>query len=278
MDQLPFVTFPAPVASPVFGAHPNLTLSNIHTLQSSLASNDYRLFIPSPAIDLASRPLSPLPNTQTIMPGKHVHFNEENIFYSPSATPSPSLTESSLPSSDGPYTPPQLKTPLGPVAIHPLLAFHPYVFPINYDVSRTPNTAYANIQASPVPLDSYRRSEPATNPPIHALTLKSDLPWRCEIRASTLPYITVEDVLGQLYSFLRTPGTRDEYKAVPNQFSRDKIAESYGRRCSRASSAEEYAAEQRKGLKRVDFLMGRTTFMGLSSTKLGPDVWVLNLQ
>ncbi|KAG1794303.1 uncharacterized protein BJ212DRAFT_1530893, partial [Suillus subaureus] len=46
----------------------------------------------------------------------------------------------------------------------------------------------------------------------------------------------------------------------------------------RASSAEAYAEEQRKGLKRVDFLMGCTTFMGLSSTKLGPDVWVLNLQ
>lgn len=213
------------------------------------------------------------------MPGKHVQFTEENIFYSPPTTPSPTLTDSSLPSSTGPRTPPQLPTHLGPVAIHPLLAYHPYMPPINYNASHTPNAASANAQASPIPLDSHRRAEPATNPPVNVLCLQSNLlPWRCEIRATTRSYITVEDVLYQVYRFLRTPGTREEYKAVPSQFERDKIAESYQRRCLRASSSEEYAEEQSKGLKRVDFLTGRTTFMGLSSTKLGPNVWVLNLQ
>ncbi|KAJ8580467.1 hypothetical protein M405DRAFT_834299 [Rhizopogon salebrosus TDB-379] len=213
------------------------------------------------------------------MSGKRVHFNEENIFYSRSATPSPTLSDSSLPSSSGPYTPPQHLIPLGPVAISPLLAYHPRVFPINYDVSRTPNMAYANIQASPIHLDSYHRAGPATNPPISVLSLQSELlPWLCEIRASTQPYVTVEDVLSQLYRFLRTPATRDEYNAVPSQSARDKVAETYRSRCSRISSAAEKAEELSKGLKRVDFLMGRTTFMGLSSTKLGPDAWVLNLQ
>jgi hypothetical protein len=280
MDQFPFAIFPAFVTSPVYGAPqvPNLTpSSNIHTVYSP---NDYNLFISPLAIDLASRPSSPLPNTETIiMPEKRVHFNEENIFYSRSATPSPTLSDSSLPSSSGPYTPPQFSTPLGPVQIHPLLAYHPYVFPINYDVSHTPNTASANIRASPVHLDSYRRAEPATHPPINVLSLRSDLlPWACEIHASTQSYITVEDVLSQLYRFLRTPATRDEYNAVPSQSARDKVAETYRSRCSRVSSAAEKAEELSKGLKRVDFLMGRTTFMGLSSTKLGPDAWVLNLQ
>lgn len=239
-------------------------------------------------IELArARIQSPTPTTtETItMPGRHVRFNEENIFYSPvpsESTPSPSTSESSLPSSTGPTTPPQLRElfmNLGPVAIHPILAYHPYVFPINYDVSYPPNTASANIRASPINLDSYCLAGPATTPPIPILSLQNDfLPWRCEIRASTSPYVTVEDVLIQLYRFLRTPGTREEYKAVPSQRARDTIAETYHNRCLRASSAEAYAEEQRKGLKRVDFLMGRTTFMGLSSTKLGPDVWVLNLQ
>lgn len=238
--------------------------------------------------ELAStRIQSPTPTTtETItMPGKHVRFNEENIFYSPApseSTPSPTLSESSLPSSSGPTTPPQLRDlymHLGPVAIHPILAYHPYVFPVNYDVSYPPNTASANIRASPINLDSYCLSEPATNPPIAVLSLQNDLlPWRCEIRASTSHYVTVQDVLTQLYRFLRTPGTRVEFKAAPSQYIRDTVAETYHNRCLRASSAEAYAEEQRKGLKRVDFLMGRTTFMGLSSTKLGPDVWVLNLQ
>ncbi|KAG2034089.1 hypothetical protein BDR03DRAFT_965796 [Suillus americanus] len=219
------------------------------------------------------------------MPGKHVRFNEENIFYSPTpsdSTPSPTTSESSLPSSTGPITPPQLRElfmRLGPVNIHPILAYHPYVFPINYNVSYPPNTASANIRASPINLDSYCLAEPATNPPIPVLTLQNDfLPWRCEIRATTSHCVTVEDVLTQLYRFLRIPGTREEYKAAPNQHVRDTIAETYHNRCLRTSSAEAYAEEQRKGLKRVDFLMGRTTFMGLSSTKLGPDAWVLNLQ
>ncbi|KAG2156961.1 uncharacterized protein EDB93DRAFT_1045554, partial [Suillus bovinus] len=125
-------------------------------------------------------------------------------------------------------------------------------------------------------LDTYRLAEPATNPPIPILSLQNDLlPWRCEIRASTCDYVTVEDVLTQLYRFLRIPGTRDEFKAAPSQRVRDVISEMYRNRCLRASTAEAYAEEQRKGLKRVDFLMGRTTFMGLSSTKLGPDTWVL---
>ncbi|KAG1730098.1 hypothetical protein EDD22DRAFT_928916 [Suillus occidentalis] len=241
---------------------PSLLLSTSHTIP---LSDDYRPR--SVILELAStRAQSPTPTTTTetiTMPGKHVHFNEENIFYSPTpseSTPSPTLSESSLPSSSGPTTPPQLREHfmhLGPVAIHPILAYHPYVFPINYNVSYPPVTASANI----------------------LLTLQNDLlPWRCEIRASTSPYVTVEDVLVQLYRFLRIPGTREEFKAAPSQRIRDTISETYHNRCLRASSAEDYEEEKRKGLKRVDFLMGRTTFMGLSSTKLGPDAWVLNLQ
>ncbi|KAG2028661.1 hypothetical protein BDR03DRAFT_643259 [Suillus americanus] len=92
------------------------------------------------------------------MPGKHVRFNEENILYSPApsdSTPSPTISESSLPSSTGPNTPPQLFMRLGPVNIHPLLAYHSYVSPINYNVSYPPNTASANIRASPVNLAAY---------------------------------------------------------------------------------------------------------------------------
>jgi len=165
---------------------------------------------------------------------------------------------------------------LGPVVIHPLLAYHPYISRINYDVSCTPDTAAANIQASPIPFNSHRRTEPASNPPIEVFSCKSGLlPWRCVISASTHHYITMEDVLFQLYRFFRTPATREEYKAIPNKDVRDQISESYKRRCSRASSAEELAVERSKGLKRVDFLLGRTKFMGLSSTELGPDTWVL---
>jgi len=36
--------------------------------------------------------------------------------------------------------------------------------------------------------------------------------------------------------------------------------------------------EKKKGVKRVDFLMGRTMFMGLSPcVPMGPNVWVINV-
>lgn len=38
------------------------------------------------------------------------------------------------------------------------------------------------------------------------------------------------------------------------------------------------AVEEKKGLKRIDFLKGHNRFMGLSSTKLGPDMWTLNVR
>jgi len=38
------------------------------------------------------------------------------------------------------------------------------------------------------------------------------------------------------------------------------------------------AVEERKGLKRIDFLKGHNQFMGLSSTKVGPDMWTLNVR
>ncbi|KAG1748475.1 uncharacterized protein EDB91DRAFT_1114236 [Suillus paluster] len=261
---------------PIFATLPGPTPSSIHTLHSSHTVLFLDNYSPRPRpaiIELARITPLPPPNTETTtMPGKHVRFHEENIFYSPACTPSPSLSDSSLPSSSGPTTPPQREfMNLGPVAINPIIAYHPYIFPINYDVSYTPNTAAANIPSIPI--------QAATTPPIPVIILQNDLlPWRCEIRASTRPFVTVEDVLYQLYRFLRTPGTRDEFKAVPSQHVRDAIADTYRNRCLRATSAEQYAEEQRKGLKRVDFLMGRTTFMGLSSTKLGPDAWVLNLQ
>jgi len=258
------------------------TISSTFLLESS---NKSRFQIPALRSD--SQASQPARAVRTILP--NIQSSGETGVHSAARKILKTATHNVQPMDASMNIPPQPSTPtllpsdntiiLGPVAIHPLLAYHPYLSPINYDVSYTPNTATANIQVSPITLDSHRRAEPATNPPIEVFSLISDLlPWCCVIHASTYQYVTVEDVLLQLFRFLRTPATRDEYKAVPNQDVRDRIAESYKRRCSRASSAEEFAEEQIKGLKRVDFLLGRTRFMGLSSTKLGSDTWVLNLQ
>ncbi|KAH0826806.1 hypothetical protein J3R83DRAFT_5230 [Lanmaoa asiatica] len=216
---------------------------------------------------------------------KQVRFNEDNIFYSPKSSPSPTLSESSLPSSgdsSGPCTPPQnnyasLPLPNGPVAIHPLLAFHPYVPPIIYDASLPPVTLAPNIHASPLSLPARILEEPATQPSMHTLTLVIDqLPWRLTIPPMK-HYVSVRDLLEALYCFLRHPVLSSEYNTLPTQALRDEVSIAFHNRCGRAPSREAANEQYQKGVKRVDFLRGRTRFMGLSSTKLGPDKWVLNL-
>lgn len=216
---------------------------------------------------------------------KQVRFNNDNIFYSPKSTPSPSLSESSLPSSgesSGPCTPPQnnyvsLSLPDGPVAIHPLLAFHPYVPPIIYDVSLPPHTLAPNMHASPLSLPARVLVEPATQPSMHTMTLIIDqFPWRLTI-SPTKHCISVRELLEALYCFLRQPVLSSEYNTLPTQALKDDVSIAFHTRCGRAPSKEAADEQYQKGVKRVDFLLGRTRFMGLSSTKVGPDMWILNL-
>ncbi|EIW78110.1 hypothetical protein CONPUDRAFT_42611, partial [Coniophora puteana RWD-64-598 SS2] len=111
-------------------------------------------------------------------------------------------------------------------------------------------------------------SQPATNPPIAALMIRCEtLPWRLTIHPSenTTSVVTVSDVLEQLYRFFRRGATAEEYKALPSQAHRDSVAEAYRVRCMRAGAAS-FEGERRKGLKRVDFLVGHTKFLGFVPT------------
>ncbi|KAG9308212.1 hypothetical protein JVU11DRAFT_12225 [Chiua virens] len=213
---------------------------------------------------------------------KHVRFNDDNIFYSPKS--SPSLSDSSLPSSgdsSGPCTPPQnnyatLPLPDGPVAIHPLLAFHPFVPPIIWDASLPPHTLASNAHASPMSLPARVLEEPATQPSMHTMTLHIEqFPWRLVIPPKH--YVSVRDLIEALYCFLRHPVLPSEYNSLPTQAHKDEVSIAFHNRCGHASSKEAADEQYQKGVKRVDFLRGRTRFMGLSSTKLGPDAWVVNL-
>ena len=215
---------------------------------------------------------------------KQVRFNEDNTFYTPQSTPSPTFSESSLPFSDdssGPssgaapqnnYAPPDV-----PVAIHPLLAFHPFVPPIIHDVSLPPHMLAPNMH-SPTSLSSRVLEEPATQPSMRTMTLVIDqFPWRLTI-PPTKHYVSVRDLLEALYLFLRQPVLPSEYNALPTQALKDEVSIAFHNRCLRAPSKEAADEQSHKGVKRVDFLRDQTRFMGLSSTKVGRDVWLVMLQ
>jgi hypothetical protein len=229
------------------------------------------------------------------MPGKHVHFASANQFYSPApSTPSPTFSQSSLPDSNGPLTPPPIKhvgspyscTPLPPtdaphyprgsVAMNPLLAPGPTIV---YDLTLDPLSITSLTGQR---LSSRALAEPATHPPLHALTLTCRaLPWAIPVAsASNKPdsFVSVADVLHALSRALRQPISPTEYAQLLSPTEQRRVNEAFERRYRRlASDPPAYQVEKLKGVKRVDFLMGKTRFLGLSWTSTGPDVWELNV-
>ncbi|EAU89741.1 hypothetical protein CC1G_07466 [Coprinopsis cinerea okayama7 len=247
------------------------------------------------------------------MPGlwKKVRFSKTNTVVSP---PTPALTAGSLSpaSSAALITPPDYPVPLpstasrpGPMPYYyqpfssstpssskkssstrpsrshtisaPTVRAHRYLEAssrpaIHFDLQDHPSTASRHQHhLSPDALD-----EPATTPPLKSLTLKSEiLPWHIRILPShRRSYVTVGDVLDQLYSTLRSNLTQMDYDAL---HSSEKAAaiRAYEQRYRRFRSRSEYSREKAGGMKRVDLLMGHTRFMGLSRTK-AYDVWILN--
>lgn len=240
------------------------------------------------------------------MPGKHVHFSRSHNYHSPQMPgpyspnlPVPGLSHASLgtspASSYGPLTPPShpvripgpspysavpypapiLKKPQGPPRAHALLEYSTSPS-INYDM-RTPPSSVSTSRRT---LPSYSLSDPAINPPLSSLTLTTPyLPWPIHIMSSHRHgYITVKDVLDEIYYTLRTNMTGSEFNSLLSSTSdQRRVVKAYEQRYRRIRDLGEYEEEKRKGVKRVDFLMERTKFAGISSTRRA-DAWILHVR
>lgn len=235
---------------------------------------------------------------------RRVHFAPTNAVFEPhthSATPSPSLTSSSLPSSSSPdlSTPPPdddeeyepsvyPRTPYATqvelypdvvvpktIQIHFLLAYTPFSDPaLPYDLS-------CPFSQSDTHTQEHDFTEPATFPPLPSLTIiHPALKFDIEIFPSApVPgsYVSVMDVLTKLYRDLRLAVHPIEYDELLDEEVRKTVDLSYYSRCGRIHDPAERSYEERKGLKKIDLLMGRTRFLGLAGTLHAPDVWELNV-
>ncbi|KAJ6534214.1 hypothetical protein B0H19DRAFT_964625 [Mycena capillaripes] len=226
---------------------------------------------------------------------KSVQFSSTNILYSPLLwSPSPEASTSSLPHSpsrDQParqipiiYRPWPSPMPVGmspgPDAhfilcraqIHILLAFAPSMPPhVHYDLSHPLHTI--NSQLTPSFLD------PATYPPLPTLTiLCRHIPWPIAVAPSQpTGFVSVFDVFMSVYTSLWLAVRRAEYDALLSSEARHRVDEAYFTRCRLWSDDEERRIEALKGVKRVDFLVGKTRFLGLSGPVEGAHVWELNV-
>ncbi|KAG6859583.1 hypothetical protein C0991_000472, partial [Blastosporella zonata] len=134
---------------------------------------------------------------------------------------------------------------------------------------------------TPVVLPREDLAQPATNPLITRMRITCDeLPaeWVVDIdlpleqqeyfmrNGYELPPITVLDVLAAVHRVLHKPISHRDFGHL-SQSTNTEVSNAYWRRCKAAArSQQEYEREQSNGIKRVDYLRGKTRFMGLLIT------------
>ncbi|KAG6914794.1 hypothetical protein DXG01_015253 [Tephrocybe rancida] len=231
-------------------------------------------------------------DTYSKMPGKHVRFAHTNVVHSP-ATPALSFSSfSPASSSSAPLTPlsyPMILPGPSPYArafsqpkivksarVHALLQSSGPPL-LNFDLRQPPSTITSHHKG--ISLRAF--AEPATQPPLPSLVIIAPhLPWRLTVYPSHArthgAYVTVEDVFRELYDMLRTNISAQEYHSLPSEVEKRKITAAYEQRYRCICGSREYEDEKRRGVRRVDFLMGQTRFMGLSPSESSPDVWLLH--
>ncbi|KAJ6564707.1 hypothetical protein B0H19DRAFT_1141774 [Mycena capillaripes] len=226
------------------------------------------------------------------MPGRRVRFSPTNSFHSPPFGP-PSLMGPSPPSSAsslGPLTPPALpyRGSAGPEShlprnphtewsapngqAHNLIALSSTPL-LRYDISLHPS-----LISSPFPgISAAGYFEPAVYPPQHAIKLVTPhLPWTISVAASNAKYVTVSDVLNEIYRTLRVTAMPGEFEDLRTDKLKRRVRASYTHRCEHLRGYRGYTQEKVEGVKRVDFLTGYTMFQGIAPTEL-PDVWQLTI-
>jgi hypothetical protein len=153
-----------------------------------------------------------------------------------------------------------------------LLSFTPFAPPIvDYDLSHPLQTITSQLTPS--------FFNPATYPALPALTvLCRHITWPISVFPSQFTgFVSVLDVFMSVHTSLRLSARRAEYDALPSGDVRQGVDNAYFRRCELLADEEQRRTEAAQGVKRVDFLGGKTRFLGLSGPVEGAHVWELNV-
>lgn len=295
-------TIPSPDASPHAYSHAPLTDYNYSTRQALLLPAPYPASqptmqsnkhvhwedesrrTPSPAFSVSSQqssagPWTPPDGTRSLpqVVGQHSapHYGQFLTPHKPHPKTqplpsSPSLSASSSSSGGSPL--PLVVNDLISTSLHKHIQTRPFQWDLLSDPVRLATPS--DPRASPVMeyiLQPAQLAAPATTPPVvDVKVMHPHLPWVITISASRYYgniFATVGDVLQQLYQALRLNVSQLEFDTTVriNPSFAPRIQGAFERRMQKAGS---YGAdERRKGLRRVDLLMGETQFAGFKVVK-----------
>jgi len=196
-----------------------------------------------------------------------------------SRTPSPTFSDSTSSSLTTPPTPQSLFStmplPAPKAQIHPAITYTglpPYLcfdlaFPPSYLlVPDSPAFGSDRSSASSRSFESVNMtllSEQATYPASPSITLLTEaLPWSITVTTKST-FVTVYDVLQALHSSLRLQVTPVEWASL-SRAAQDVIATSFHKRIGAFSDRTKRDKQLAKGVRRLDFLAGRTRLYGIS--------------
>ncbi|KAK0190240.1 hypothetical protein F5146DRAFT_955693 [Armillaria mellea] len=235
---------------------------------------------PSPIATRSSQRLFEKLSTSEEMPQPNMYYHSRSL----NDTPSPEYPQSQLPPSS--ILPPFTDSVSSPSAVilSSIPSFHPPPTPDGLQNPIDLPSVENDIEPTTVKLHEYLRpplldidfakdispyildipDEPATSPPLLGdMVLASKyLPWRIHISSGS-----VRDMVVALYTALRTRVTEEELKTAGGT----GVTSAFANRVK--GMGEE---ETRKGVRRVDFLLGYTRFVGVEATD-EPRVWKICL-
>ena len=212
-----------------------------------------------------------MPHHFTTKTPKHMHPPRRPSTpypFSSSTIVTPPSTMRSLPGSIPfvPYTMPSQYT--RPALPHPYLD----VSAVTWDMRDHQST----VSHKHHPVSRRTLYEPATYPTLPFLHITSHhLPWSIEVYASNNSFVTVGDVLSSVYHSLRTNITSSDFNTLLSPNNQRRATRAYEDRYRRQRSVRIYEEQKRGGMKRIDFLMGHTQFLGISNSGRRPEEWQL---
>ena len=173
-----------------------------------------------------------------------------------------------------------------PLHMHPLFAAtRLHSAPINYDVTFAPSSRTVVDRDTNSPIPSHTLSQPATDPPTSIssrIVLRSDkFPWPVIVgpnsssgssfgsppKGGRLPYLTNFDLLCAVHSTLAARVTPQEWEGLGHgSRAQRKVTRAYESRCTKMGGGWE------GGVRRIDWLHGKTRLIGIEVEKYGSGV------
>jgi len=232
---------------------------------------------------------------------KRVRFAPANTLLVSPEGPLLGLRNSSS-SSVGPFTPPvgvppgvppatlpmhasrrrvSMPAPAG-ASLHPGLQHTPMGPLLLYNLTDPPSGPSLSLRSRDVVRSLSRAlDESATNPPVRSITINCrHLPWTIRVHASgPCGFVTVNDVLTQIYHTLRKHLSSSEYNLLGSSHDKERAGDAYRRRYRRFRDSRAYDDEKQGGMRRIDFLMDSSRFGGLTRgvNAYGEEGWMMSV-